>query len=96
MNIGYWRDKENSKENLPWPTEGKLSLETKHNIVKYLNEGKTHASWKGWSTCRICGKMNGSTCLKNGKFVYPSGYAHYIIDHNIMPDLDLLAEILTK
>ena len=51
---------------------------------------------KGWSTCRICHKMNGTTCLTDGEFVYPEGYSHYIRDHNIMPDLDLLAKVLSQ
>lgn len=93
--IGYWRQKEDSNEDLSWPTEGKLPMETKQKIVEYLMKGKQHAAWKGFSRCRICSKLNGTTCLTDGEFVYPEGYAHYIIDHNIMPDLDLLAKVLT-
>ncbi len=94
--VGYWRKKEESNENLPWPTEGRLPLETKRKVVEYLNNGKLHMAWMGRSSCRICGKMNGTTCLTDGEFVYPEGYSHYIIDHNIMPDLELLTKILSN
>ena len=93
--IGYWRQYQNEKSDLPWPEEGRLSIETKQMIVDYLDNGTQEAAWLGWSTCRICGKSNGSTCLTDGYFVYPIGYSHYIKDHNIMPDLDLLAHVLT-
>lgn len=95
--VGYWKQSENSNENLPWPTTGrKLPNETKHKIILYLNRGKTHAAWMGSSHCRICGCMNGSTCLTDGTFVWPEGYAHYIDKHDVMVDPDLLAHIITQ
>lgn len=93
--IGYWRQRENVDDGYPWPEEGRLPIETKKKVADYLNKGTVAASWRGWSTCRICGKMNGSQCLTDGEFVYPEGYSHYILDHNIMPDLDLLSKILS-
>jgi hypothetical protein len=92
--IGFWRKFVVSKEELSWPEEGKLPLDTKQKIVDFLNKGKVYKVTRGWSNCRICGKMNGTICLKNGEFIYPEGYAHYIIDHNIMPDADLLVKVL--
>ena len=94
--IGYWRRYKEEDDGLPWPEEGNLPLETKQKIVEYLDSGKRHAVWRGWSTCRICGKINGSACLVNDNFEYPEGYSHYIIDHNIMPDIDLLTTVLMK
>jgi hypothetical protein len=93
--IGYWRQRQDSPEDLPWPIEGHLPQETKEKIARYLSDGKITAHWRGWSTCRICGKMNGSVCKTDGEFEYPEGYAHYILDHNIQPDGELLAKVLT-
>lgn len=95
IHIGYWRRKEDSEEDLPWPKEGRLPLETKQKIASYLKNGEEHHAYRGWSNCRICGKMNGSVCMTNGEFVYPEGYAHYILDHNIEPDVRLLTKVLT-
>ena len=92
--IGYWRKKEDSKEDLPWPKEGRISGETKGKVVDFLLKGKQSQYWMGYSYCRLCGKMNGTTCWTRGQFTYPEGYVHYIRDHNIMPDLDLLTEVL--
>lgn len=95
--IGYWRKRIDSKENLPWPEEGHLPNETKQKVSEYLNNGKEHAAYMGCSTCRICGKWgNGSTDLTDGEFIWPEGYSHYITEHNIMPDLDLLSKVLTQ
>ena len=93
IRIGYWRQKENNNEDLPWPEEGNLSLDDKKKVTNYLMKGKEHAAWMGCSRCRICGKGNGSTCLTDGKFVYPEGYAHYILYHNITPDERLLKKL---
>ena len=94
--IGYWRQTEKDFiGNLPWPKEGRLPMETKKLLTEYLMKGKQHSVWKGYSRCRICGKMNGTACLTDGEFIYPDGYAHYILEHNIEPDLDLLAKVLT-
>lgn len=97
IQIGYWRQSENDSDTLPWPIEGesRLPLETKQKITKYLDNGKLHAAYRGWSTCRICGTMNGSTCLTDGEFVYPEGYSHYILDHGVNPDSRLLAKVLS-
>jgi hypothetical protein len=94
--IGYWRQSIESNEDLPWPTIRKLPQETKNKVLSFLGKGKVIDMWKGYSNCRICDKMNGSTCLQNKGFIYPEGYAHYIKDHNVMPDAELLAEILTS
>lgn len=94
--IGYWRQYEDDESStLPWPKEGHLPEETKELVVDYLINGTYHMGWRGYSCCRICGKINGSSDFTHDNFVYPEGYAHYIRDHNIMPDLDLLAHVLT-
>ena len=92
--IGYWRKTEDSNEDLPWPIIRKLPPETKQKIKDFLEKGELYAAWRGSSSCRICGKTNGSTCLKNGNFIYPEGYLHYILDHDVMVDSELLAKIL--
>lgn len=94
--IGYWRQYEDSEENLPWPMVRKLPDEVKHKVILYLTRGKTHQAWMGFSNCRLCGCRNGTTCLTDGSFVWPEGYGHYIDKHDVMVDPDLLAHILTQ
>ena len=94
--IGYWRKHQDEHSDLPWPEEGRLSPEAKKLVADYLQSGREHAAWMGQSKCRICGCYNGSTCRTDGEFVYPEGYAHYILDHNIMPDIRLLSKVLAN
>ena len=93
--IGYWRRTKDSTENLPWPEEGHLPQDIKELIFRHLMGGTITSHWMGWSTCRVCGKMNGSVCMTDGEFEYPEGYAHYILDHNIQPDSELLSKVLS-
>ena len=37
----------------------------------------------GWSTCRICEKNNGGEEYYVGDYKWPSGYSHYVKEHNI-------------
>jgi len=94
--VGYWRSKQDDVGDFSWPEEGHLPTETKNFVGDYLRSGKLHEAWMGWSNCRICGKENGSVCLTDGEFVWPEGYIHYILDHNIMADSELLVKILLK
>jgi len=94
LSIGYWRQKRDSKEDLPWPEEGNLTQEVKKLVANYLMSGQEAAAWMGYSRCRICGKLNGTVCMTDGEFTYPEGYAHYILDHNIQPDERLLKKVL--
>lgn len=45
------------------------------------------AAYRGFSTCRLCDKMNGSEELSYKGWVWPSGYRHYIQDHSVRPSL---------
>lgn len=43
--------------------------------------------YRGWSNCRLCGKMNGSKELEiirgGTKYRIPEGYLHYLEDHAV-------------
>jgi hypothetical protein len=54
-------------------------------LSSYLRGGREHSTWMG-STCRICGKANGSRCMTDGMFVWPEGLAHYVEDHHVALD----------
>ena len=94
--IGYWKTYKEESSDLPWPTEGRISDEIRQKCVDFLLNGKYREAWMGMSRCRICGKNNGSSDLSHDEFYYPEGYVHYIRDHNIMPDIDLLTKIISK
>ena len=57
---------------------------------KFLAEHATVVGYRGPSTCRLCGAMNGSTEYRfthNGKkYCVPFGYIHYLREHNVAID----------
>lgn len=57
-------------------------------LGKLKNVELNHAQvtrFRGWKACEICRKANGSSEYTCGGYTWPSGYAHYIQDHNIHP-----------
>lgn len=85
INIGFWYSSQ--EPNLPNPKVNKelyISVVDKKKVVEYLNNPKFHStSYKGWSTCRICGCENGSMDCSDGKYVWPIGLGHYIEKHDV-------------
>lgn len=66
-------------------------------VIQYLRSNKKERyAWMGWSTCRICGCMNGSTCLTDGRWVWPEGFLHYITNHNVKPPMEFLEYLKQK
>jgi hypothetical protein len=95
--IGYWRSK--YEPNLPrvedyidesWP------IEERKLITDYLNTGKKHHSWVGWSDCRICGKDNGFKCLGDDEYDWPEGFGYYIIEHSVKPPEEFIEYVKGK
>lgn len=116
--IGFWREKDNKKSNLPFPIQNspnyikgfieKLSLlkdeHKKNNKYYTYRNSKLYSDtdsdsdkcnnniklenlysiqYKGLSRCRICGCHNGSQTICLNGYAFPSGYFHYINEHNI-------------
>ena len=65
-------------------------------VIIYLNCGITVAHWCGWSDCRFCDCMNGSTCLSDGVYVWPEGFEHYLEKHNVKPDQQFIDHVLNN
>jgi hypothetical protein len=63
----------------------------RRKVVAYLKNGTERYAWRGPSMCRICGCMNGSTCLTDGEWVWPEGFDHYLQCHNVKPVAEFLA-----
>lgn len=93
IKIGFWAQvppnhPASVEGDLPWPSEfytPNWDDDERLKIAVYLDSGEEHAAYKGWSTCRLCGIMNGSTDLTDGKYLWPQGYSHYIREHKIRP-----------
>jgi hypothetical protein len=91
--VGYWYSEYHTGLPKPQDFEDKTVDEEKRKmLVNYLNSGKRCNSYRGYSNCRYrCGIENknlGSTCLTDGKYVWPEGLSHYIEAHHVwLPQL---------
>ncbi len=71
------------------------SKEERNKVVEYLGLGDEKHRFCGYSTCRICGKHNnGDACLTDGKWVWPSGLAHYLMKHSVKPPQEFIDHVL--
>lgn len=85
---GFWRS--GKKSHLPMPVGREKAWAGKKAFLKKFREVEAQAGkayYKGWSTCRLCGDLNGSIEYSYKGWVWPAGYAHYIKAHNVRPSL---------
>lgn len=96
---GYWYSK--SHKDLPMPVETKDPdskwISHKYQFLKRLDKAEELAevdSFKGSSSCRICGCRNGSKEFrlryKSVTWKWPSGFRHYLIEHNVKPSKEFI------
>jgi hypothetical protein len=58
-----------------------------------LENHAERACYRGWSNCRVCGCMNGSDTFHAKGWQWPSGFVHYVRDHNVKPSADFIAMV---
>lgn len=95
--IGYWR----SDEEPGWPDPRHLVDETwdeeeRDVVASYLSQGFVPWALAGVSTCRLCGKVNGSAELTDGVYLWPEGLAHYVRDHSVRLPSDVVQHIRAR
>lgn len=66
----------------PWP--GKKLFVARLKKLEGRNES---TAYRGASACRLCGCRNGSGEFVVKGWVWPSGYLHYITEHDVRPSL---------
>lgn len=107
--VGYWRGTGREGWGVDKPTiidypdcpkvedfiDPTWNKEERNKVVEYLGLGDELHRWCGYSTCRICGKHdNGDACLTDGKWVWPSGLAHYLMKHAVKPPQEFVDHAL--
>jgi len=65
--------------------------ESREIVLAHVRLGDVAASCRGWSDCRLCGKRNGSQDFTDGRYVWPSGFDHYISEHGVRPPREFVA-----
>ena len=84
IRIGYWKGPESPGYPDPseWIDEAWDDRE-RQVIADYLRDGQLAWVACGLSTCRLCGKPNGSGERTDGNYVWPEGLAHYLEEHGV-------------
>ena len=67
----------------------------REQIVERLSLGAAYARWMGYSSCRICGCLNGTKCFTlDGTWVWPEGFSHYVEEHGVRPPQEMVDHLL--
>ena len=99
---GFWYEGKGSTLPKPVGSEKKwkgrrLFLESLTEIERSISElDGTRNRYKGWSDCRICKRKNGSSDFKLEGWTWPSGFFHYVKEHNVRPSLAFQEFIIGK
>jgi len=65
-----------------------MNSEEKKTVLAYMAASSPYQRYRGWASCRVCGAMLGSADMEtpDGKFLHPSGWEHYILEHGVRPE----------
>jgi hypothetical protein len=95
--IGYWRNDQHPE--YPDPTDfvfEPLPEEQRDLLVTALENGARVRFFMGYSTCRICGQLNGISELTDGEHQWPEGLVHYIKDHNVSLPVEVMSSVCRR
>jgi hypothetical protein len=92
---GYWRKTKYEQSDLPYPEPYNDEWGKGEFIEKLkLLQGKAQLTlYRGMSSCRLCGCMNGSGEYSIDGWRFPSGYLHYIEVHDVKPSEAFIAYV---
>jgi len=92
---GFWRSSLEADENLPWP-QPEQKWHQRAAFLGMLDRAETDAqivSYRGYSHCRICRCSNGSQSFRLDIWEWPSGFRHYVAEHEVCPSPEFEAFI---
>jgi hypothetical protein len=85
---GFWRSSSSqAEENLPWP-QPEAKWPERADFLDALDRAEVEAqrvSYRGFSHCRVCGCRNGTQSFRLDVWEWPSGFRHYVADHDVRP-----------
>lgn len=93
--VGFWRSRH--EPDLPDPhdlVDDAWDPRERDAVIAHLEAGTVAVRWLGPSSCRFCGRQNGSADLTDGAYLWPSGLAHYLRDHAVRLPAEVVARML--
>jgi len=98
--IGYWTTGPDSEypdpKNLMNSEFYKKNWKIKSQLTAYIKSGKPCNFYRGFSSCRICGKILGSHERTDGTYIWPDQLEHYILEHNVLLPQKFIDYVMTK
>jgi len=97
---GFWRS--TYEQELPMPVACDDPWAGQDVFIDQLEAVEASSetiSYRGWSTCRICGCSNGSREYQAPGATWPEGLKHYITDHNVVPSqafVDYISSVIKE
>ncbi len=95
--VGFWNNANNDYPQYPLVSSCVDPSWEDHEraaVIDYLHTvGRRESSYRGMSICRCCGRHNGSEERTDGVYLWPSGFAHYLIEHDVKPPQDFLDHV---
>jgi len=86
--IGYWE----GPQSPGWPNvehfvDEMWDTSEREIVAQALDRGLYFRGYMGYSNCRLCGKLNGTSEYTDGVYVWPEGLSHYVRKHHVrLPD----------
>lgn len=83
--LGYWGD---GNGGLPQPStlvDESWDEVERDLVAEHLVRGFVARAYMGQATCGICREQVGALELTDGIYVWPEGFAHYLIVHHVRP-----------
>lgn len=99
MREGFWRSLKNGEVNeLPMPVEGPVWKGQSEFLaaLKKLEAEAQVTTYRGFSSCRLCRCMNGSAEFSANGWLWPEGYRHYVVAHNVRPSLAFQEMVINR
>lgn len=85
---GFWKGRYNDHDkpmpvahSEPFPEQAKFL----DDLARVEHGSARMVHYRGWSTCRICHKPNGSGEYTSKGWTWPEGFRHYVEAHNVIP-----------
>lgn len=101
IGFGYWRSLyEPGLPDPAWFVDALWAADERQQVIAYLSQGHSFASWMGLSWCRfrcdIPPATMGASDLTDGIYCWPEGLIHYITDHKLRLPVELVQYIMAQ
>ena len=90
---GFWYSNDSENRHFPKPVPHERSMGGQKTFLSKMEGVESRCDvrhYKGWSECRLCGERVGSREYRHKGWVWPEGFRHYILVHNVRPSAEFV------